>query len=198
MAEIVLQHFANSSNDDTPPLPKLPKKLATLLAPAVLMRVSDLSAIDTTSIVFPKNKCLSHSYVLEKAQRSGPLHQSFTSPRFNDSLVCPVSCFSNYLTGTNAIRLQSSALFLRNNKPYSPVPPSTIGKWIKSCLLSSGIDTNQFSAHSTERVFNDSNIPPTQPILLKLHLNQSINLSSFIQILLEENVEFTGAKQKLK
>ena len=41
-----------------------------------------------------------------------------------------------------------SHLFITLIKPYNPVAPSTIARWIKFMLSKSGINTDIFKAHS--------------------------------------------------
>ena len=53
-----------------------------------------------------------------------------------------------YLTVTTNLR-SSTKLFVSYIKPYGAVTASTIGRWIKTLLERAGIDTKQFSAHST-------------------------------------------------
>ena len=52
---------------------------------------------------------------------------------------------------TSPLRNESNghALFVGASSPHSEVSNSTIGRWIKSCLVSAEIDTNIYSAHST-------------------------------------------------
>ena len=39
-------------------------------------------------------------------------------------------------------------LFISNNKPYQPVVPSTLAKWLLSTMDKAGIDTSLYKAHS--------------------------------------------------
>ena len=56
-----------------------------------------------------------------------------------------------YINLTSPLRKESigHALFVGASSPHSVVSNSTIGRWIKSCLSSAGIDTIVYSAHST-------------------------------------------------
>lgn len=62
--------------------------------------------------------------------------------------LCPVTHIRHYLTQTRPLR-QDSKLFISLLKPYKPVTPATIGRWIKSMLTEAGINTKQYSAHSS-------------------------------------------------
>ena len=62
--------------------------------------------------------------------------------------LCPVTHIRHYLTQTTPLR-QGSRLFFSLLKPYKPVTPATIGRWIKSMLTEAGINTEQYSAHSS-------------------------------------------------
>ena len=63
--------------------------------------------------------------------------------------LCPVTNLKFYILSRTASIHKSSKLLLSYIKPYKPVSNSTIGRWVKSTLLESGIDTNTFSAHSS-------------------------------------------------
>ena len=57
--------------------------------------------------------------------------------------------YINLTSPTSRNESNGQALFVGASSPHSVVSNSTIGRWIKSCLSSAGIDTNVYSAHST-------------------------------------------------
>ena len=66
--------------------------------------------------------------------------------------VCSVSSLRLYLSKTveRVCDLsQPKLVFLTSRKPFRRMHPGTLGHWIKDILKKSGIDTDQFSAHST-------------------------------------------------
>ena len=57
--------------------------------------------------------------------------------------VCPVATLWQYLASTKSLRdplLKGKGLFLSYAEPHKPVATSTIGHWIVSVLVSSGVD----------------------------------------------------------
>jgi integrase len=65
-----------------------------------------------------------------------------------DVRLCTVTHIDHYIRKTQPIR-QHSLLLLSYNKPLKPITNSTVARWVKSTLKESGIDTSQFSAHSS-------------------------------------------------
>ena len=77
-------------------------------------------------------------------------------PFFMDPLICPAHCLRHYLNVTATLRYNlpesewiPDQLFIAVRKPHHAVVSSTIARWLKSTLLSAGVDTSVFSAHST-------------------------------------------------
>ena len=93
---------------------------------------------------------------LAKQSRSTHLPQETSFAKFSDEHLCPVACLQQYLLVTSAFHCSSEGntwdpdqLFLSVSKPYHPVVPSTIARWLKAVLTSADVDTSVFSAHST-------------------------------------------------
>jgi integrase len=148
-SEVVLDYLASLGNDQSLDFDQLTYKLVTLLALVTLMRISELASISCASVSLSSSKVSFSLLRLRKKQVSGPL-ENFSVPAFNGSLVCPVSCFSEYWKRTSSMRAASCAsLFVITKKPHTGASSSTIGRWIKSCIMDAGIDGSVFSAHST-------------------------------------------------
>ena len=64
--------------------------------------------------------------------------------------ICPFSALKEYISRSETLRFGSghfvSKLFLSFIRPYNPVFPSTIARWIMSVLQSEGIYTSKFKA----------------------------------------------------
>jgi site-specific recombinase XerD len=59
-----------------------------------------------------------------------------------------VLCLTTSIERSVSLRQpDSDALFISWNHPHEPVGSSTIGRWIKQCLISTGVDP-AFGAHS--------------------------------------------------
>ena len=66
--------------------------------------------------------------------------------------ICPVTTLRTYISRTEQFRSQDQPyqhkLFLSFVKPHRPVSTATIARWIKAVMVSAGIDTSVFKAHS--------------------------------------------------
>ena len=65
--------------------------------------------------------------------------------------ICPLAALKEYISRSETVRFRSghfvSKLFWSFIRPYNPVSPMTIARWIMSVLQSAGIDTSKFKAH---------------------------------------------------
>ena len=87
-----------------------------------------------------------------KTSRPGkkPLEVSIPSLPTNLSL-CPKQRLLHYIHCTQDLRKSGeqteSQLFISHVKPHKPVSSSTLGRWIKTAMTDSGIDTSIFKPH---------------------------------------------------
>ena len=138
------------------PLRELSLKLLTfktvmLCALTSAQRQQTLCALDLN---FKKESQNSISFVVTerlKTSRPGKTIEVTFSPSGSAS-VCPVAALKEYFSRSAALRFRNgtfvSKLFLSFIRPYNPVSPRTIARWIVSVLQSAGIDTSIFKAHS--------------------------------------------------
>jgi hypothetical protein len=138
-------------NNEFLPLPTLSGKLVTLLALATLLRVSELASVTFASVILAENAVKFSLSKPRKAQRSGPL-QTVTLPAFPDSNTCPVKALQSYVNRTSVNRppSQEGMLFISLIAPFRAVTGNTIGRWINFFLRTAGINTEIYSAHSTQ------------------------------------------------
>ena len=67
----------------------------------------------------------------------------------NDDNLCVVNHLNEYIRRTSPFRVNGkNQLLLGFTKPHNPVSTDTISRWVKQVLLSAGVDTNKFKAHS--------------------------------------------------
>lgn len=67
----------------------------------------------------------------------------------NEENLCVVSHLNEYIRKTSAFRkVGMKQLLLGFAKPHNPVSTDTISRWVKQVLLSAGVDTSKFKAHS--------------------------------------------------
>ena len=104
----------------------------------------------TVSIIIPLIE-------LEKTSKPGKIRAEVVLPS-GDSHP-PLSfhkCISEYLARTELSREyyckaeghRPSAMFISNNKPYQPVKPCTLAKWLLVAMERAGINTTTYKAHS--------------------------------------------------
>jgi len=148
--EIVLSFVSTLGQNQTLDLPTLSQKTSILLALASLFRVSELASIDTASLSFSDSGVGFSLRRLRKAQHNGPLQSVFISA-FPDPSRCPVSALRAYVERTSPHRndVNSKSLFIALISPFHSVSSNTISRWIRTIMLSAGIDTSIFGAHST-------------------------------------------------
>ena len=149
--EQVLSHLASWGDNQSLPLQKLTLKLAMLLALCSASRTSDLTKLSIGHRFFCNGKVIFYPTGLAKQSSPDNLPTPIEFRAFPDNLLCPVQCLQRYEAITTSFRVKSEQqqLFLSLKKPHSPVVSSSIARWLKSVLTSSGVDTSIFSAHST-------------------------------------------------
>ncbi|KAJ8039854.1 hypothetical protein HOLleu_13988 [Holothuria leucospilota] len=65
-----------------------------------------------------------------------------------DERICVMNTLHTYLERTAPLRGSEKQLFISYRKPYLKVSKDTLARWVKTVLVSAGID-GQFKAHST-------------------------------------------------
>lgn len=130
-------------------LKDLTLKLTMLIALTNAARVQTVHLLSVNDL-----KKLSSKFVL---YFDGLLKQSRPGHEFSfielcayppDRRLCVYTVLKEYLSRTKSVRKSTKKLLLRYMKPYTPVSRDTISRWLKIVMLRSGIDTNQFKAHS--------------------------------------------------
>ena len=146
----VLDFMSRSGANSDLNLATLSQKLVTSIALATLFRVSEIASITKDSVVFSNDGVSFSLSRLRKTQRSGGF-QSFSLRRINDPLICPVECLGHYVFRSDFLRNANnqSKLFIGLRKPHKEVSGSTIGRWVKNYLSLAGVNSHNFSAHST-------------------------------------------------
>jgi len=148
--DVILSFISGLEDNQSLSLALLTQKTVILLALATLFRVSELASIDASSLSFTSFGVTLSLRKPRKAQHSGPL-QSVSIPSFSDPMRCPVAALQSYVERTKSHRVGAgaNALFFSLKSPFTAVTPSTISRWIRTIMLSAGVDTSVFGAHST-------------------------------------------------
>lgn len=86
---------------------------------------------------------------LLKQTRKGKRNPSLKLCRFApDPDICVYSTLSEYIKRTSSLRRNESNLIISYIKPHKAVVTTTISRWIRIVMRNSGIDIDQFGAHS--------------------------------------------------
>lgn len=158
----------------------LASEMATMIALATLMRVSEIASIGYRSVVFSE-RCLVFTLdKLRKTQRGGPL-QSFSILNNPNLILCPVRALKEYLARTSQFRRETDEgkLIIALIAPHRPVSASTVGRWIKSFLQKAGVNTQCFGAHSTRGTTASKTVNVGIPVEAILRAGSWSNESTF-------------------
>lgn len=145
----VLEYLKSLGNPADRDLKLLTLSTATLLGLLTGQRVQTLHLLHVNNIIFTDNYVKIHIEELLKQTRPGVHLPELVLEQFSkDKSLCIVTYLSAYLEKTKTIRQNEEKLFISFTKPFKRVTKDTLSRWIKSVLLSAGIDTNFFKAHS--------------------------------------------------
>ena len=151
--EIALKHAESNFPLEELSLKQISERTAMLLALANADRVSDLHSLDLKFRSYRYGGVSFIIPVLTKTRRSGPPREVFYAQLEENIKLCPVSSLRAYEKKTEGLRHPgNTSLFISVKKPHLPVSSQTLLRWIKNFLSEVGIDTNQFTAHSTRGV----------------------------------------------
>ena len=111
------------------------------------------------------SKCMFTVDVLLKLSRKGkhlaPL-EFLVFPQ-NEKL-CIVSLLREYLCRTEEIRGEEKKLLLSYQALHKPVSRNTLARWLRQVLNGAGVDTAQFSAHSTRAASTSAALSSGVPV----------------------------------
>ena len=146
---VVLKYLKKLSPAKKLDMKFLTLKLVTLLALLTGQRCQTLHVLNVSDIMLSKNHVRIKVKELLKHTRPGKHLNLLTIRGYApDRRLCLITLMQEYLNRTQPLRTHDKLIqsFIR---PHGPVTASTIGRWIKTVLLFSGVDTRVFSAHST-------------------------------------------------
>ncbi|KZS18325.1 Uncharacterized protein APZ42_015524 [Daphnia magna] len=148
--ELVVRFVSVLGENSRLSIKNLTLKTVTLIALASLLRVSEMAAISTDSLVFSDSSVKFSLFKPRKAQHNGALQVLFIS-LLQEKLCYPVCALESYIERTGNSRAVSapSHVFIALISPFREVSSNTISSWIKCFIGSAGVDTSVFSAHST-------------------------------------------------
>lgn len=146
---IVLDYLKKLKNAEIK-LNVLSQKLVTLLALATGQRLQTLAFIEINNIHRTESKIDIPISKRIKTSARNKFQPVLSLPFLNlDPEICVASTLLCYLEKTKSLRGPIKSLFVSVTKPYKEISTQTLGRWVKTILHKSGVDTDRFSAHST-------------------------------------------------
>lgn len=137
-------------SNDTLNLELLTKKLCVLLALATAQRVQTFAKIEIANISIGKEAIEIRVDKRIKTSNKNRFQPLLFLPFYNaDRNICPATTLVSYLDRTKEIRGETTSLLITFKKPYHSASAQTISRWLKCTLNMCGLNTNQFTAHST-------------------------------------------------
>lgn len=151
---IVLNYLLKLSPAPSLSLKTLTLKLVMLMAIVKASRANLLHKLDLRFRVFKRDGVIfSIPQLTKTGKQSGPPIDIFFPAFPQDRRLCVVNYLKNYEKKTLEFRKQvqqntKNQLFISFIEPHQPICTSTISRWLKSVLKSSGIDIHMFQGHS--------------------------------------------------
>ena len=148
--KIAIDHLRCMPNADLTSI-QLTQKLCTLLALTTMLICGEIASISLDSIKASPTVLNFSLMRPRESQRSGPLRVFSLRSWTEDQNICPVKCMQAYLEATASFRgkRKNTTLLVGTTSRHKPVTSSSVGRWIKTQLKNAGINTKQFTAHST-------------------------------------------------
>ena len=169
-ASTVMSHLVKMGNNSKLSLKHLFWKLSTIFAIIYCKRVSSLAHLDLNHRLAPEGI----TFILSKTKTTRPDKPvSAIVPLFpEDTKLCLVACFKQYITSTATLRTtpesEPKRLFILYIKPYRAVSPSIIARWIRELLAESKlVSTPQFLKHTQFEALSPSQQQMLQYLLRK-------------------------------
>ena len=141
-------------------------KLCMLLA--LVSRCQTLCALRVDSMTVLEDKVTFSITSLLKTSRRDKVGRTLNFQAYSlDDRVCIKETIIEYCKQTKELRGQETQLLLSFVPPHNRVGTDSIARWIKIVLAASGIDTNQFKAHSSRAAAVSACVPylPVQDIV---------------------------------
>ena len=121
-------------------------KIAALLALTTAQRAQTLVNLNTKYMNLYKQSVVFTVNSLQKTDKQGKITCSITVNAYKKKELCPVYTLKQYLKRTQSLRKDNNVLV--SFKTLHKISTSTLARWLKIILQSSGIDINKFQAHS--------------------------------------------------
>ncbi|WAQ96537.1 UBP34-like protein, partial [Mya arenaria] len=131
-------------------LKMLSYKLVMLIALTQASQSHSISLLTLDNMMKDSESYVLHYSGLLKQSRKGKVNPILKLNRYTlDSEICVYSTIAECIEQTSGLRNGVRQLIISYIKPHKPVVSTTISRWIKFVLKSSGIDIDKYSSHST-------------------------------------------------
>ena len=130
-------------------LKMLTLKLSMLIALTLASRTQSIHLLSISELKKGYDiYTLQYSSLLKQSRpgRSNPVAELKAYP--SDRRLCVVFTLKEYLKRTSTLRDNITSLFISYIKPHKKVSRDTISRWLRTVMISSGIDCNTFKTHS--------------------------------------------------
>lgn len=127
-------------------LKMLTLKIATLLALTTAQRAQTLTNLNLNYMETSSKTVVFTMNCLQKTDRIGRINQNITLDAYKKKELCPVYTLKYYLKATK--KLRKDDYLLVSFRTWRKISTSTLARWLKIVLTSSGIDVTKFQAHS--------------------------------------------------
>ena len=122
-------------------------KLLMLISLTSADRSQSIAHMDISNMAISHNKVVFYVTDILKTSRPGKMCKEIVLPSFSDKKLCVKFVLSNYLKRTKLVRGDCKKLFISYKKPHRAVSSSTLARWVRTVLQSSGVIG--YGAHST-------------------------------------------------
>lgn len=129
---------------------RITAKTTMLLLLLTAQRGQTIWRLNVSGLEFFEHDMVFRMKHMLKHNRPGEPLDSLHVPYYpRDPLLCPKVTIKHYLRRTKEVRNGTDQLLLITREPFTAASRDTVSRWTKSILKWSGINTKQFSSHST-------------------------------------------------
>lgn len=142
---VVLRYLSTLFPLETLSLKLLTLKLTALIALSSAPRAQTLVSLNLDCMAVSNSKIVFHFRNLLKTSKQGK-NYILELFHYDDEKLCVMHTLLHYVSRTKTHR--NSQQLLLSYCSFKPITSSTVARWLKEVLKNSGIDVDQFKAHS--------------------------------------------------
>lgn len=147
---LVLQLFRSWGRNSLLSTYRLTLKTTVLLLLLTAQRGQTIWRLNISGLeFFPDHMSFKMRHLLKHNKPGDPLDTIIVYGYPLDKLLCPLRTVRAYLARTKPYRKGEDQLLLITRPPFTGASRDTISRWTRQILQYSGVDTDEFSSHST-------------------------------------------------